>query len=112
MIHRLLMIFVLAVVVLGLNGCESMGTSDEGALGGDAQSQFEQLAKDAEATYKQALGMDNVWRDTEEKLDDAKKAAKSGDYDKAITLAKEVKEESLLAIEQAKLQKNAGPTLF
>ena len=112
MFHRLLMIFILSVFVVSLVGCETMGTSEEGASGGDGQAQYEQIAKEADALYKQALGMGNVWRDTEEKLGDASKAAKSGDYAKAVALATEAKEESQMAIEQAKSQKNAGPTLF
>lgn len=49
------------------------------------------------------------WRDTGKMIKKAEKAAKEGDFNKAVKLANKAKNQSTNALAQAEAQKNAGP---
>ncbi|MDH5256898.1 MAG: SoxXA-binding protein [Gammaproteobacteria bacterium] len=70
------------------------------------------LVKQAEASIKKAKSVGSEWRDSEKFLKNAEKAAKAGDMDKAMKLAKKAKAEGELGYKQGESQKNAGPWLF
>ena len=75
-----------------------------------------QAANDYEAAKKAALvqvdkarDVGYEWRDSRQLLKEADAAAKAGDTEKAIELAKKVEAQGKAAVKQAKEQKNAGP---
>ena len=103
----------LAASILLLTACGSTSEVTETAAGGsDLKFQYEKTIKDAETAYKTVDQAGGAWVYTEEKMAEAKKAAEANDYAKALELAKEAHDQSLLAKQQFDNQSNAGPTLF
>lgn len=110
---RLLIPASLVASVFVLTACGSTGeVADSASTGSDLKSQYENTIKIAEAAYKSVDQVGGAWAYTEEKLDEAKKAAAANDFAKALELAKEAHDQSLLAKQQFDGQANAGPTLF
>jgi uncharacterized membrane protein YdfJ with MMPL/SSD domain len=54
----------------------------------------------ADAARKKAASVDGEWRDTGKFIKKAEEAAKAGDYEKAIKLAKKAEDEGMLGYEQ------------
>ncbi|MCW8881292.1 MAG: SoxXA-binding protein [Sedimenticola sp.] len=54
----------------------------------------------AEAARKKAASVDGEWRDTGKFIKKAEEAAKAGDYEKALKLAKKAEDEGELGYEQ------------
>lgn len=74
-----------------------------------ASSDFDSAVKDATAEIDKAKMANNEWRDSRNLLEEAQKAEKAGDHDKAMQLVAKAKEQGTLAIAQAKQQAKAGP---
>ena len=111
--NRLLLPASLAATLLLLTACGSTGDVAESASGGsDSKSQYEKVMKDAEAAYKEVDKAGGAWAYTEDTLGEAKKAAEANDFAKALELAKEAYDQSVLAKQQFEGQVNAGPYLF
>jgi len=94
--------------VLTLVGCA--GTSEKMMM--SEATDYPSLIKQAQASIKKAASVGGEWRDSKKILKSAEKAAKAGDKDKAMMLAKKAVEQGKLGYEQALAQKNAGPWLF
>lgn len=87
-----------------------------GGAGGEGSSSINDkdaataiMAAEHEQTRAKAKGYE--WRDTEKLIKAAQKAAKEGEFDKAVKLANQAKQQSSNALVQAEEQKNAGPRL-
>jgi hypothetical protein len=65
----------------------------------------------AEAANKQAGALRDQWTTTQTALDDAKKAADSGDFDQAVASAKEAEALAKASIYQATSEKDAWKAL-
>ncbi|WP_455209889.1 hypothetical protein [Kaarinaea lacus] len=103
---------VVAFLLL-LTACGSTGEVTETTpASSDLKSQYEKTIIEAESAYKSVDQAGGAWAYTEEKLDESKKAAEANDYAKALELAKEARDQSLLAKQQFESQVTAGPTLF
>lgn len=94
------------VAITFLSGCAAMSGSK------DEVKDLPTLVKDASASIKKAGSVGGEWRDTQKLLKGAKEAAKAGDAEKAISLAKKAQMQGQLGYEQALGQKDAGPWLF
>lgn len=90
-----------------LAGCTSTG--GPGADAAASQETYNQAVKQAKIALTQAHKANNVWRDSGKLLQNAEKAAKSGDFQTATKLALKAKRQGELAVQQAESQKNAGP---
>tara|TARA_Y100000748_G_scaffold230441_1_gene194464 strand:- start:434 stop:730 length:297 start_codon:yes stop_codon:yes gene_type:complete len=66
----------------------------------------EQVITEAKKSYKKAVKLNNVWRDTKKILKKADKAHKDKDYVKATSLAKKALHQANMAIEQHNSQKD------
>jgi hypothetical protein len=110
---RVLLTATVAASLLWLTGCASSGeVAETASAGSDLKSQYEKILKDAESAYKAVDQAGGAWAYTEDKMADAKKAAAANDFGKALELAKDAYDESLLAKQQSEGQVNAGPYLF
>ncbi|MGD8594386.1 MAG: hypothetical protein PVF82_16250 [Gammaproteobacteria bacterium] len=110
---RFLLPASLAASLLLLTACGSTGEVAESAsASSDTKSQYEKAIKEAETAFKAVDQVGGAWAYTEEKMDEAKKAAASNDFAKALDLAKEAYDQSMLAKQQFENQVNAGPYLF
>ena len=110
---RLLLPASLAASLIMLAACSSTGeVADAASASSDVKSQYEKTIKEAETAFKSVDQVGGAWAYTEEKMDEAKKAAEANDFAKALDLAKDAYEQSLLAKQQFENQINAGPALF
>ena len=89
-------------------GCASMGGTQT-AQSNNQQQAFERAYTAAIAAVKKAAAVDNEWSPTDKLLKNAHKAAKAGDYAKAIKLADKAKFQGDMAYQQYLSQRNAGP---
>ena len=62
---------------------------------------------EAKRTYKQALKLNNAWRDTNKIIKKASKAHSKKNYEKSIGLAKQALNQAKMAIEQHNKQKDS-----
>lgn len=74
-----------------------------------ADKDYAAAKKAALAEVDKARDVGYEWRDSRQLLKEADAAAKAGDTEKAIKLAKKVEEQGKAAVKQAKQHKNAGP---
>ena len=88
-------------------GCASTGGTQ--AAQSNQQQTFERAYTAAIAAVKKAAAVDNEWSPTDKLLKNAHKAAKAGDYAKAIKLADKAKFQGDMAYQQYLSQRNAGP---
>ncbi|MCG6887172.1 MAG: hypothetical protein LJE74_08185 [Proteobacteria bacterium] len=65
----------------------------------------------AEHQTARAKNVGYEWRDTGKLIKKAQEALKNGQYDEAVKLANEAKQQSTLAIQQQQQQANAGPRI-
>ncbi len=72
------------------------------------KAEYEAALAEAKDAQKRAAAAKGEWRDLEKVLKQADEAAKAEDYAKATKLAKKVKAQAELGIEQANSEKNAG----
>ena len=79
-----------------------------GAALAAGQADFDKAYAAATAAVKKAAAMKNEWRDSGKLLKKAQKAAKAGDFAKAIKLAKAAEFQGRMAQEQALANANAG----
>ena len=111
--NKVLLAAALAAFLLWLSACGSSGeVAETASAGSDLKAQYEKTLKDAEAAYKAVDQVGGAWAYTEDKMAEAKKAAEANDFGKALALAKEAYDESLIAKQQFDGQVNAGPYLF
>jgi outer membrane murein-binding lipoprotein Lpp len=110
--NKVLLPAALAASML-LAACGSTGdVAETASAGSDLKTQYEKALKEAESAYKAVDQVGGAWAYTEEKMDEAKKAAETNDFAKALQLAKEAYDESMIAKQQFEGQVNAGPYLF
>lgn len=98
---RKLMITLMAAVALTLTACASGPTHTANDAKGAITAAEHETNRAAKKLYE--------WRNTRKFIKKAKKALKAGDFDKAVKLANKAKNESTMALKQAKQQMNAGP---
>lgn len=91
--------FLLAMLVLGYGLLAGSVTLFAGGMKADAAMVSDAIAK-AEAARKQAASVNGEWRDTGKFIKQAEEAAKAGDFDKALKLARKAEEEGRLGYEQ------------
>lgn len=72
------------------------------------KAEYEAALTEAKEAQKRAAAAKGEWRDLGKWLKEADNAAKAEDYAKATQLAKKVKAQAELGIEQANGEKNAG----
>ncbi len=101
---RKLMITLLAAAALTLTACAGSAPKH---TANDAKGAITA----AEHETKRAAKKLYEWRNTRKFIKKAKKALKAGDFDKAVKLANKAKNESTMALKQAKQQMNAGPSI-
>jgi hypothetical protein len=80
-------------------------------LAAGSESDFKAAYAAAEAANKEAGVLRNQWTTTAATLTAAKKAAESGDFDKAVALSKEAEALAQASIFQAKNEKEAWKAL-
>jgi uncharacterized membrane-anchored protein len=78
-------------------------------LSASASSDFESAKQQAIAEIDKASALGYEWRDSRKILQQAEKAEKAGDHEKAIKLVNQAKQQGMVAVVQAESQKNAGP---
>lgn len=98
-IKTLIVFVAIAWLVAGCAG----GMSSEGK-----QQEYLQEMAAARAAYERVLRVEYVWRDTEDLMKAAEKAASEGELDKAIDLAVEARKQSEIAYNQYQDQKDAA----
>ncbi len=85
------------------------------ALAGPLQAataeQAQQAIADATAARKQAGAVGGEWRDTSKMIRAAQKAAKKGDFDKAVKLASDAKFQGEAGQAQALAEQSAGQAM-
>lgn len=91
-IHKRLTAVVAASGLLVLVGCAGMSS----------EPSVDELVRDAETQLKVAEASGGAWNTTQKLVDDAKKAQKENDTDKAVKAAKKAIKEAKLAQEQNK----------
>ncbi|MGD8933973.1 MAG: SoxXA-binding protein [Gammaproteobacteria bacterium] len=74
-----------------------------------AGSDFETAKQQAIAEINKASAVGFEWRDSRKILEQAEKAEKAGDHEKAMKLVKQAGQQGMVAVAQAESQKNAGP---
>lgn len=107
------MITTLALAML-IAGCNATTPSKPMSL----QAQYEAALARTLAAVEKAASVDGEWNDIRGKkskkkyLPNAIKAAKAGDYEKALKLLEIAEFQAKMGYEQAMAQKNAGPHLY
>ena len=74
-----------------------------------AASDFESARQQAITELDKAKAVGFEWRDSRKILEQAEKAEKAGDHEKAMKLVNQAKQQGIVAAAQAESQKNAGP---
>lgn len=97
---------VAAVMALFLAACA--GTAARDNPGAPEAQEATQAIKEAEAAAEKADSVGYLWRDTEDMIKEAKKAAEEENYDKAVKLAEEARRQSELGYQQYLDQKDAA----
>lgn len=90
-------------LALSLAACESTPTK--------SLDEANMAIKSAMKANGKAKKMYAEWRDTGKILKKARKAKGKGDFDKAVKLAGKAKRQAIMAVAQAKAQKNVKPLL-
>ena len=73
----------------------------------DTEQSSKQYISQAKKTYKQALRLNNAWRDTSKIIKNASKEHAKKNYEKSVKLAKEALNQAKMAIEQHNKQKDS-----
>jgi hypothetical protein len=81
------------------------------SLAASTEADFKQAYAAAEAAEKEASALRNRWLPTQSALADARKAADKGDFDRAISAAKEAEALAKASIFQATSEKEAWKDL-
>lgn len=98
-IHQRLNAVVAASGLLVLVGCAGMSS----------EPSVDELVREAETQLKVAEASGGAWNTTPKLVEDAKKAQKENDTDKAVKAAKKAVKEAKLAQEQNKSNASAKP---
>ena len=101
---------VCVVLALSLNVACSKSDTQSAPVetqGNTASQNFEQAFKKADNLRLKAAELDYEWINTEDLLQQSKKAFADGDGDKAMQLVKEARQQAELAIQQAKTEATA-----
>lgn len=104
---KLSMLFAFGLATVLATGCATNG----GSMGGGSDD-YATVVSEAKAEIGKAKKMGGEWRDSGKFLKQAEKAAKDGDMDKAMKLAKKARFQGQAGQKQAAAEKNAGPWLF
>ncbi len=72
----------------------------------DTEQSSKKYISEAKKTYKQALKLNNAWRDTKKIIKKADKAHSKKNYKKSVKLAKEALNQAKMAVEQHDKQKD------
>ena len=94
---------VFAIALLSA-GCATTDTPNK--------TNYERVLGEAQAAFDKSNMMKGAWLTAEDALDDAKKAAEAGDWEKAMKLANKAKAHSEIAQEQAMAEANATPNFL
>lgn len=89
------------LLTVGLAGCAGPAASPP------LESQYQELAMQAENEIKLAAATGFLWGNTEKFLEESRLAHTAGDLEKAVKLAKKARDEAVLAQKQAR--DNADP---
>ncbi|KPK11206.1 MAG: hypothetical protein AMJ68_06850 [Acidithiobacillales bacterium SG8_45] len=89
---------VIAIALLSA-GCATTDTPNK--------ANYERVLGEAQAAFDKSNMMKAAWLTAEDALDDAKKAAEAGDWEKAMKLANKAKAHSEIAQQQAMAEANA-----
>ena len=73
----------------------------------NTEQSSKQYISQAKKTYKQALRLNNAWRDTSKIIKNASKEHAKKNYEKSVKLAKEALNQAKMAIEQHNKQKDS-----
>ena len=87
-------------------GCASTSSTQNTA----AEAEFNQAMAAAEASQDKAASVGGEWRDIGKIMKQAREAAASGDYDKALSLAETARLQGEIGYDQAMSQQAAGPS--
>lgn len=93
---------------LALGGCAGDTTRTAQPASGAEMEAGEAIAA-AKAALATAEKTGFAWRDTGKMIGKAEKAAAEGDYARAIKLAEDARQQSILAAKQSRDQANASP---
>ena len=74
--------------------------------GDNDKAKSSQIIKEAKATYKEVVKLNNAWRDTKKLIKKASEAHSKKNYEKSISLANQALNQSKMAIEQHNRQKD------
>lgn len=77
-----------------------------GAAHAATSEDFQKAFATAQAADKQAASYKNQWITTEQALAEAKKAAEAGNFDQAVTLAKEAEDLAKASVDQSRREEN------
>ena len=83
------------------------GLTGQGLALAASEAEFQAAYAAAEAANREAGALKNQWTTTATTLAEAKKAAVTGDYDKAVALAKKADALAQASIEQSKREDKA-----
>ncbi|VAW71042.1 hypothetical protein MNBD_GAMMA09-118 [hydrothermal vent metagenome] len=90
-----------------ITGCANSGSTVANETA--TPSSYQAALTDAQSALKKAKKANYEWRDSGKMLKKAAKAAKAGDYETAVKLAKKAQRQGEMALVQSKEQANAGP---
>lgn len=96
---------------LGILGALAILWMEGAAFAASSEADFKAAYAAADAAEKQAGTLRNQWLPTETALADARKAAATGDFDRAVAAAKEAEALAKASIFQADSEKNAWKNL-
>jgi hypothetical protein len=96
---------------LGIFAVVAAALANSAASAASTEADFKRASAAAEAAEQDAGRLRNQWLATEAALDDARKAAEKGDFDRAVTFAKEAEALAKASIFQAKSEKEAWKNL-
>jgi len=99
----------LALAAMIVTGCAGNDSSSVKAPATEADYRI--AVAEANIALRKAANANNIWRDSGKILKNSAKAAKSGDFEKAIELALKAKRQGDMAVDQAAEQMNAGPQM-
>jgi formate-dependent nitrite reductase cytochrome c552 subunit len=105
-------LWLTACLALTVAGCAEMQTQPQAAAKPAAAAptaEFNAAVANAEKEIAAAKKANNLWRDTEKFLDEAKKAMEAGKADEAVKLANKAMKQAQLAQKQASAEASAKP---
>jgi predicted Zn-dependent peptidase len=115
---RLFYVFVLGLSLM-MTGCSLFSSQEQPASDSastassmSGNSEYDNMLAEVTAEFKALAKEGGAWSISEETLEKAAEAAKNKEFDKAVKLLKDVRDETALAKAQFEQAKTAGPHLF